>query len=91
MGKILLSINPEHVENILNGSKKVEYRKAKCRSDVDKIFQFRSPIVHISITERFLHGLMILYIPVPKVYGLRERVPGGERANLERDYHRAGR
>jgi len=37
MYKILLSINPEHVENILNGSKKVEYRKAKCRSDVDKI------------------------------------------------------
>jgi hypothetical protein len=27
MCKILLSINPEHVANILNGSKKVEYRK----------------------------------------------------------------
>lgn len=45
MCKILLSINPEHVENILNGSKKVEYRKAKCRSDVDKILIYStSPV-----------------------------------------------
>lgn len=42
---ILLSINPEHVENILNGSKKVEYRKAKCRNDVDKILIYStSPV-----------------------------------------------
>lgn len=45
MCKILLSINPEHVENILNGSKKVEYRKAKCRIDVDKILIYStSPV-----------------------------------------------
>jgi predicted transcriptional regulator len=45
MCKILLSINPEHVENILNGSKKVEYRKVKCRSDVDKILIYStSPV-----------------------------------------------
>jgi predicted transcriptional regulator len=35
MCKILLSINSEHVANILNGSKKVEYRKVTCRCDVD--------------------------------------------------------
>ena len=45
---ILLSINPEHVENILNGSKKVEYRKAKCRNDVDKILIYStSPVKKI--------------------------------------------
>ncbi len=37
MCKILISINPEHVINIFNGSKKYEYRKIRCREDVDKI------------------------------------------------------
>ena len=37
MCKILLSINPEYVEKILNGNKKYEYRKVKCRQEVDKI------------------------------------------------------
>ena len=37
MCQMLLSINPEHVENIINGSKQFEYRKFRCKSDVDKI------------------------------------------------------
>lgn len=37
MCKILLSINPEHVENILNGKKKYEFRKTLCKRKVDKI------------------------------------------------------
>jgi predicted transcriptional regulator len=34
---MLLSINPEHVENILSGKKQYEFRKVRCKSDVDKI------------------------------------------------------
>ena len=35
---MLLSINPQHVENILNGTKQFEYRKRCCRrTDVDTI------------------------------------------------------
>lgn len=37
MCKILLSINPEHVENIFNGNKRYEYRKVKCKQQADKI------------------------------------------------------
>ena len=37
MCKMLLSINPEHVENILSGRKQFEYRKARCRETVDSI------------------------------------------------------
>jgi predicted transcriptional regulator len=37
MCKILLSINPEHVDNILNGTKLFEFRKIRCKTDVDKI------------------------------------------------------
>lgn len=37
MCKMLLSINPEHVANILNGNKQFEFRKRRCRDDVDII------------------------------------------------------
>ena len=31
MRSILLSINPNHVENILNGTKRYEFRKRVCK------------------------------------------------------------
>jgi predicted transcriptional regulator len=34
---MLLSINPEHVANILNGTKTFEFRKRKCKDTVDRI------------------------------------------------------
>lgn len=37
MCQMLLSINPEYVESILQGTKLYEYRKFRCREDVDKI------------------------------------------------------
>ncbi len=37
MCKMLLSINPTYVESILQGKKIYEYRKFRCRDDVDKI------------------------------------------------------
>lgn len=37
MCQMLLSINPEHVDRILRGEKEYEYRKFRCRNDVDKI------------------------------------------------------
>lgn len=37
MCKILLSINPKHVENILLGIKQYEFRKIQCKKKVDKI------------------------------------------------------
>jgi predicted transcriptional regulator len=45
---MLLSINPEHVENILCGRKKFEFRKVRCRSDIDKIVIYAtSPVMRI--------------------------------------------
>lgn len=45
MCKILLSINPNHVENIFNGTKKYEFRKVECKKPVDKIIIYStSPI-----------------------------------------------
>lgn len=45
---MLLSINPEHVENIMNGNKQFEFRKVRCRSNVDKIIIYAtSPIMKV--------------------------------------------
>lgn len=37
MCQMLLSINPQYVASILQGKKVYEYRKFRCRDDVDKI------------------------------------------------------
>ena len=37
MCKLLMSINPEHVENILAGTKKFEFRKSKCKEQIESI------------------------------------------------------
>lgn len=37
MQKMLLSINPEHVKNIMSGKKKVEYRRVRCKRNIDAI------------------------------------------------------
>ena len=48
MCAILLSINPNHVENIMNGTKRYEYRKVACKRHVDKILIYSTnPIMRV--------------------------------------------
>lgn len=48
MREILLSINPEHVRNILSGKKRYEFRKKGCCRDVSKIVIYcTSPVMKI--------------------------------------------
>jgi len=48
MKTILLSINPEHVENIFNGTKRYEYRKIRCKEEVSKIVIYStSPVMKV--------------------------------------------
>lgn len=48
MCAILLSINPSHVENILNGTKRYEFRKTACKRPVDKILIYSTnPIMRV--------------------------------------------
>ena len=48
MCAILLSINPNHVENILNGTKRYEFRKKACKKHVDKILIYSTtPIMKV--------------------------------------------
>lgn len=40
--KIIISINPEHVKNIFNGTKKYEYRKKAAKKDIKKILIYET-------------------------------------------------
>lgn len=48
MCKILLSINPEHVEKMLDGTKMYEFRRVKCKREVTKIVIYcTSPVMKV--------------------------------------------
>ena len=59
MSKILFSINPEHVENILLGNKKVEYRKIRCRrDDIDTVLIYSTAPIKKVVAQAQLLGIM---------------------------------
>ncbi|MBQ7673174.1 MAG: ASCH domain-containing protein [Alphaproteobacteria bacterium] len=42
MRKILISINPKHVQNIITGVKKYEYRKTAAKEDISSIIIYET-------------------------------------------------
>ncbi len=60
MCQMLLSINPQYVASIFDGTKLYEYRKFRCRSDVDKIIIYatapQKQIVGEAEIEEILEG-----------------------------------
>ena len=57
--KIIISINPEHVENILNGTKKYEYRKIAAKKDISSIIIYETtPIKRIVAEAEIIEVLM---------------------------------
>jgi len=58
--KILISINPEHVENILNGIKKYEYRKIAAKQDISSIIIYETtPVKRIVAEAEIVEVLML--------------------------------
>lgn len=51
MSKILLSIHPEHVEKIIDKSKKYEFRKRRCKQRITKIIIYETSPVCMVIGE----------------------------------------
>lgn len=58
--KIVISINPEHVENIINGSKKFEYRTKAAKSDVKKILIYETVPVKKIVAEAEIEEVLML-------------------------------
>lgn len=51
MCQMLLSINPEYVQKIIDGTKRYEYRKCRCREDVDRILIYSTAPVKQIVAE----------------------------------------
>lgn len=58
--KILISINPEHVENILNGTKKYEYRKIAAKQDISSIIIYETTPVKKIVAEAEIIDVLML-------------------------------
>ena len=59
MCTILLSINPQHIENILNGTKCYEFRKRTCKEKVDKIVIYATSPVQKVVAEAEVEDTLI--------------------------------
>lgn len=64
--KILISINPEHVENILKGIKKYEYRKIAAKEDVSSIIIYETTPVKRVVAEAEI--IEVLMCPPAKLW-----------------------
>ena len=51
MSCMLLSINPDHVENILLGIKLYEFRRVRCKQDVDRLIIYSTAPVKMVVAE----------------------------------------
>lgn len=58
MCQMLLSINPEYVASILQGKKLYEYRKFRCRDDVDKIIIYATAPQKQVVAEAEIAGIV---------------------------------
>ena len=58
--KIIISINPQHVKKIINGSKKYEYRTKAAKSDVNKILIYETvPVKKVVAEAEILEVIML--------------------------------
>ena len=77
MNKIVMSINPEHVNNIINGTKKYEYRTKAAKKDINRLIIYETSFFCTSGIVFFLIALSVVESsPVPRTgdraSGLRE-------------------
>lgn len=72
--KILLSINPEHVINIFLKTKQYEFRKVRCKQDVNMIVIYATAPVSRVIGE--VEVLDILEDKPDKIWEITKRISG---------------
>ena len=58
MCKLLMSINPQHVDNILAGTKRFEFRKTKCKENINAILIYSTAPVMKIVAEVEVIGIL---------------------------------
>ena len=74
MKKIVISIRPEHVKNILDGTKKYEYRTKAAKSDVNKILIYETMPVKKVVAE--VEIVEVLILPPKKLWEITKKESG---------------
>lgn len=57
--KIIISINPEHVQNIIKGIKKYEYRKIAAKQDISSIIIYETTPVKRIVAEAEIEDVLM--------------------------------
>lgn len=60
MRRILISINPEHVNNIISGKKKYEYRRIAAKQDVSSLIIYETTPIKKIVAEAEVLDVLIL-------------------------------
>ena len=60
MKNIIISINPEHVKNIINGTKKFEYRTKAAKNDIKKIIIYETTPIKKVVAEAEIVEVLIM-------------------------------
>ena len=58
MASVLMSIHSGYVEKILNGTKQYEFRKTRCKKEVDKLFIYETAPVKKVVGEATIEGIL---------------------------------
>ncbi len=59
MCKLLMSIKPEHVENILAGKKLFEFRKTRCKQEIDSIIIYSTAPIGRVVAEAEVVDILV--------------------------------
>lgn len=60
MRQILISINPEHVNNIISGKKKYEYRRIAAKQDVSSLIIYETTPIKKIVAEAEVLDVLVL-------------------------------
>lgn len=72
--KILISINPEHVKNIISGKKKYEYRKIAAKQDISAIIIYETVPTKKVVAEAEI--LEVLELPPEELWRVTKEESG---------------
>ena len=80
--KILISINPEHVQNIIAGIKKYEYRKIAAKQDISSIIIYETTPIKQIVAEAEI--IDVLELPPEELWKQTKNESGISKAFFDR-------
>lgn len=80
--KILISINPEHVQNIIAGIKKYEYRKIAAKQDISSIIIYETTPIKRIVAEAEI--VDVLELPPDELWEQTQNESGISKAFFDR-------